>query len=167
MPRYTRITLMNGLTHLLTKEESDSLAQAKIKGTGVVDIERLNVRIVPHQVIDFSETNRADSGTPGIEAPAYTRPRGHRQYIDAELNVRCTCGRPVYSVLVNRMLDRKEWTRLSGTPGYNFVYEDGGMICVATTRYVCGLDQIPEGMTHCTEAEYTRFRPVTAWLQRA
>ncbi|SDP33825.1 hypothetical protein SAMN04487914_108121 [Arthrobacter sp. ok909] len=166
MARYTRISLMNGITHLLTKEEADFLAQAKVKGVGVVDIDRLNVRIVPHQVIDFSATNQPDNSMPAIEAPAYKRPTGHKHYIDTDLTVRCSCGRRVFTVLVNRQLERKEWTRLSGSPGYNFVYEDGGMVTVATTRYVCSLEQIPDGMTHCTEAEYTRFRPVTSWLQR-
>lgn len=167
MARYTRITLMNGDTHLLTKDESDNLARAKNKGLGVVDIARLALRLVPHQIIDFAETNRADTSTPALEAPAYTRPTGHKHYIDEAGKVRCSCGRPVSTVLVNRQLDRKEWTRLSGSPGYNFVYEDAGLVTVATTRYVCSLEQIPEGMTHCTDAEYTRFRPVTAWLQRA
>lgn len=166
MARFTRITLMNGITHLLTKEESDWLAQAKNKGQAVVDIVRLGIRLVPHQIIDFTETNQADSSTPAIEAPAYKRPTGHKHYVAADLTVHCSCGHKVFTVLVNRQLERKEWLRLSGTPGYHFVYEDGGMVTVATTRFVCSLEQIPEGMTHANEAEYTRFRPLTTWLQR-
>lgn len=167
MHSFTRITLMNGDTYVLTKEESDNVARAKNKGIGVVDVVRLALRLVPNQIIDFTPTSRGDNNLPALEAPAYKRPTGHKHYIDEENRVRCTCGRRVSTVLVNRQMERKEWTRLSGTPGYNFVYEDGGMVTVATTRYVCSLDQIPEGMTHCTDAEYTRFRPVTAWLQRA
>ncbi|GAP53470.1 hypothetical protein AHiyo6_00350 [Arthrobacter sp. Hiyo6] len=138
-----------------------------LKGTGVVDIARLQVRIVPNQVIDFADTNQGDPETPGLEAGTYKRPRGHVHSVTEDLQVVCSCGRSVRSVLVNRMIDRKEWNRLSGTPGYHFVYDEGGMVCVATTRFVCSLEQLPEGMTHCNEAEYTRFLPVTAWLQRA
>jgi hypothetical protein len=169
MPKFTRVTTMNGNEYMLEPEEAKRLAAAKVKGMPVFHNIRLDIDFIPSQVIDFTSVWMADQpDLLALEAGATagtSRPKSHAHIVGKDRVVRCSCGRRVKTMLAKRRVTRSEYKPLAGAPGAHFLYEDEGMIFIAETRFACDPARLPEGVVECSQAEYERLRPKVAWLQ--
>lgn len=171
MAKMRRITMMDGMTHVLTESEDKRVQQAAAAKEPVINIPRIDQPIVPHQIISYTWVFMPDGTDPlaledGVTDPI-VRSAGHAHKIEASGAVRCSCGLRVRTMLVVRQVDKAEFKRLSGYPGFHFLYEESGMMNVVTTRFACAPAQLPEGMRECSDSEYKRFTQYFAWLQRS
>lgn len=161
-----RIKEISGDEYVVTLSEGDELAKAKARGLGVMSIPRLGRKVVPSQITTWEPTTQAPDDALALGAGT-TRPLGHVHRVDKAGALVCSCGRPVMAVLAKRLVERRDYQKFAGTPGYHYLYDSDGMICVATTRFVCQIEMLPLDMEECSEAEYARLGHHTSWLAAA